>query len=244
MNGTIDINKQMMIISLLIVTTVFFVYTRSFRNDVPTCNGYITNVYLYVLLALLLLAFSVLFIAKRRIPITNTKSLLAFIVAISVLFGIYMVRPESVLLNHLLWVIFILSLSVSMYVIWRYSTARGIFTSTLLITILLVAGLSLLAHLRPNLISLNWGTGLTVALLAGILAWVIPLLFGAKMSNYYKFLSAGFVVIFMLLILYDTKLLRVKAALCAQTGIPDYPKDSLGLFLDVINLFNNVSMLN
>lgn len=241
MNGN-DINLQMMVLSLLIVVTVFFVYIRSFKNDVPTCSGYMTNVYLYVLLALLLLAFSVLFIAKRRMPITNTKSLLAFIVSLGLLFALFMTRPESVLLNHLIWVAFIVSLSISMYVIWRYSTMRGVFTSTLLITIVLVASLSLLAHLRPDLISLGWGNVLSMALLAGILAWVIPMLFGAKMSNYYKFLSAGFVVIFMLLILYDTKLLRVKAQNCTKFGVPDYPKDSLGLFLDAINLFNNVNM--
>lgn len=60
------------------------------------------------------------------------------------------------------------------------------------------------------------------------------------MPQYYKMLSAVFVFIFMMLILYDTKLLRVKAERCV---IPDYPTDSVGLFLDIINLFSNVTML-
>ena len=231
-----------MIIAILLFITVFFVYTRSFVNDVPSCDGYVTNVYLYVLLGLLIASFSVLFIAKRRFPITSTKTLLCFAISMISLFALFMTDPRNVILNHAVWLVFILSLSVSVYVIWRHSEYRGIFTSTVVITFLLVAGLTALAYLRPELINLSWGSTLTVALLAGILAWIIPMLFSdiAEMTNYYKFLSGIFVFIFMMLILYDTKLLRVKAEHCI---VPDYPTDSLGLFLDVINLFSNITML-
>ncbi len=233
------LNQQLMILAVLIVIVVFFVYTRSFTDDVPSCDGYITNVYLYVLLALLLTAFSVLFIAKRRYPITSTKTLLAFAVAMLSLFTIFMINPRNVLFNHAVWLIFIIAISVNAYTIWRFSEYRGVLTSTLCITLLLTAGLIAVAHTRPEWVQLSWGSGLTVALLAGLFAWIIPLFFTdvTKMTNYYKFLSAAFVFIFMMLILYDTKLLRVKAANCT---VPDYPTDSLGLFLDVINLFNNL----
>ncbi len=237
------INRQMMILAVLIVTVVFFVYTRSFVDDVPNCNGYVTNVYLYVLLGLLITAFSVLFIAKRKYPITSTKSLLAFAVAIMALFSMYVINPRNVLLNHAVWVVFLLAMSVSLYVVWRYSTYRGTLTSTLIIVFLLVAGLTAIAYVKPDWIKLSWGSTLTVALLAGILAWIVPMFFGESrnMTKYYKILSAVFVFIFMMLILYDTKLLRVKAQQCT---IPDYPTDSLGLFLDIINLFGNVTMLH
>ncbi len=237
-----QINQQMTVLAILIVITVFFVYTRSFVNDVPSCDGYVTNVYLYVLLSLLVIAFSVLFIAKRRFPITSTKTLLFFAIAMISLFALFMIDPRNVLLNHAAWLAFIVSLSVSVYVIWRHSQYRGIFTSTVIIVLLLVAGLTTLARLRPDLIQLSWGSTLTVALLAGIFAWIIPMLFtdSTGLTNYYKFLSGVFVFIFMMLILYDTKMLRVKAEHCI---VPDYPTDSLGLFLDVINLFSNITML-
>jgi FtsH-binding integral membrane protein len=236
------INRQMMVLAVLIVTVVFFVYTRSFVDDVPNCDGYVTNVYLYVLLGLLITAFSVLFIAKRKYPITSTKSLLAFAVGIMALFSMYIINPRNVLLNHAVWIVFLLAMSVSLYVIWRYSTYSGTLTSTLIIVFLLVAGLTSIAYIKPDLVQLSWGSTLIVALVAGILAWIVPMFFGdtRNMTNYYKILSAVFVFIFMMLILYDTKLLRVKAQQCT---IPDYPTDSLGLFLDIINLFGNVTML-
>lgn len=238
-----NINRQLMVVAVLIVITTFFVYLRSFKDDVPSCDGYVTNVYLYVILGLLLTAFSVLFIAKRNYAITGTKSLLAFVVAITALFAMYSIDPRQALLNHLMWILFIIAISVSVYVVWRYSNLRGTLTSTLLITLVLVSGLTVLAHARPDLIDLSWGMGLTMALLAGILAYVIPMFLGdvGTMTGYYKFLSGFFVFLFMMLILYDTKLLRVKAEKCV---IPDYPTDSLGLFLDIINLFNNVSIIN
>jgi len=154
----------------------------------------------------------------------------------------YAINPRHVLLNHAVWIVFLLAMSVSLYVIWRYSSYRGILVSTLIIVFLLVAGLTAIAYIKPEWIKLSWGSTLTVALLAGVLAWIIPMFFGSgkDMSNYYKLLSAAFVFIFMMLILYDTKLLRIKAQQCT---VPDYPTDSLGLFLDIINLFSNVTML-
>jgi FtsH-binding integral membrane protein len=235
-------NVKLLIIALLIIIITFFVYQNSFENDVPKCQDYMTNVYLYVLLGLLITAFSILFINKRKLAITTTKSLLAFGFAIVAIFAMYMVSPTNVLLNHAIWLIFIISVSVPLYTIWKYSTYKGVVTSTLVITTLLVAGLSVIAHIRPEWIKLSWGSSLTVILLVGIFAWLVPLFFdqGGQMNLYYKVLSALFVGVFMMLILYDTKMLKEKAKMCI---IPDYPKDSLGLFLDIVNLFSSVTMV-
>ena len=238
-----EINQQLMFLAIMIVTTTFFVYMRSFKDDIPTCDGYITNVYLYVILGLLMTAFFVLFIAKRNYAITGTKSMLAFVVAMTALFTLFSIEPQQALLNHLVWVVFIIAMSVSVYSVWRYTDYRGTLTSTLVITLLIVAGMTIIAHVKPEWINLGWGSGLTLALLAGILAWVVPMFLGdiGNMSNYYKMLSGLFVFLFSILILYDTKLLRVKATRCI---IPDYPTDSLGLFLDVINMFNNIGIMS
>jgi FtsH-binding integral membrane protein len=233
-----DVNQQLMILAIFIVMVVFFVYTRSFTNDVPSCNGYISNVYLYVLLALLLTSFSVLFIAKRNYPITSTKTLLAFAIAMLALFSIFMTNPINVIFNHILWLAFIIAISISVYTIWRQTEYRHIVSSTLIITLLLTVGLIAVVHINPDWVKLSWGSTLTLALLVGLFAWIIPMLF-FNIANYYKLLSAVFVFIFMMLILYDTKLLRVKATECT---IPNYPKDSIGLFLDVINLITPLNI--
>jgi FtsH-binding integral membrane protein len=235
------INQQLLFLCLLILATVFVTYSNSFKDDIPDCDGYVVNVYLYLLLGLLITAFTVLFIAKRRYAITTTISLVAFLVAIAALFGLYAVDPRSTLLNHVIWLLFIIAIAVPVYSVWRYSEYTETLNSTLLITAILVAGLTAVAYFRPDWVNLNWGWGLSLVLLAGILAWIIPGFFAEpdQMTPYYKGLSAVFVVVFMLLILYDTKMLRVRAANCV---VPDYPQASIGLFLDVINLFQNISL--
>jgi FtsH-binding integral membrane protein len=152
----------------------------------------------------------------------------------------FTIDPSQVLVNHLLWMTFIVSISVSMYTIWRYSQLRGTFNSALIMTLVIFSGLTFLTYSNPNLVSLSWGSALTTAMAVGLLAWFLPMLFAdvRNMRGYYRALSAVFVFIFMLMILYDTKLLRLKAANCV---VPNYPSDSLGLFLDVLNLFSGLS---
>lgn len=229
-----DYNNKLIVLSTLILITLGVLYSRSFKNDVPSCDGYITNVYLYILLALLITSFSIIFIAKRRYAITNTKSLLAFAIGLFALFSMYSLHPSQVLLNHLLWFVFILAISVSLFSVWRYSQFTGTVTTTLIIITIMVTTLTLLSYFTPNLVKLNWGTGLTIILFAGILAWTVPLFTQIYIPYYYKILSAGFVILFCILILYDTQLLRIKAQNCT---IPNYPLDSLGIFIDIINLY-------
>lgn len=231
---------MLMLTAILLLVIIFVIYNRAFQDNVPNCDGYLANVFLYVLLGLLLLVFSVLFIAKRGYPITFTKGLIGFIIGIAALFALFMIDPRQVVLNHIVWVIFLAGLSLIVYNVWRYSVYRDTITSTLITVLILVVGLVGFAFLKPEWISLSWGPALTIPLLAGILAWVIPMLLGLQSTNYYKAISAVFVVIFSLLILYDTKFLREKSQVCR---LPNYPLDSVGLILDIVNLFSNITLL-
>lgn len=235
-------NQQLLVLTVLLLIILGILYTRSFENDVPTCDGYVTNVYLYVLLGLLIVAFSLVFISKRKYAITNVKKLVAFIIAMVAMFSIFSIKPRNVLLNHLVWLVFVISMSVMMYSIWRYSEYRGVLTSSMMSVAVIFGLLTAISFMRPDLIKLSWISGLTVALFAGILASIIPFFFeSARTTGYQKALSAFLVFVFMMLIMYDTKFLIEKSKVCTY---PDYPQDSLGLFLDVLNLFNNVTVLN
>lgn len=238
-----DYNKQLITLSILICLLIFFIYIRSFENDVPQCKGYVLNVYLYVLLGLLITAFSVLFIAKRRYPITMVKSLLAFAVAALALFGLYSISPKQVLLNHVVWLVFLIAMSTFVYTIWRYTKYRGTLNTTIIATVLIFSLMTLIVFIKPDLVKLSWGSTLTILLLGVLLAWIIPMFFswGKDMTTYYRFLAAFLIVIFSFLVLYDTKLLKERSKTCI---LPDYPRDSIGLFLDIINIFGGMSFLN
>jgi FtsH-binding integral membrane protein len=55
-------------------------------------------------------------------------------------------------------------------------------------------------------------------------------------------------LLFTIYIAYDTQIIKEKARTCKShlnRGVqPDYPKDSLGLFLDIINLFTYLASAN
>lgn len=234
----IDIKTQLSILSLLIILIVFIGYSGAFANDVPTCNGYLSNVYLYILLAFAIFSFSILFIAKQRFPVTSTKSLVAFGVAVILLFSLYSIRPEQIVLNHSVWILFIIALSVSVYTSWKYSSYSPIFVSTFLTTFVIAAGLTMIVSLNPDLVTLSAGPILMVALGCIIIGSLLPVIFRFQSSTYNRVISILAAIVFCILIMYDTQLLKEKAALCV---FPDYPKDSLGLFLDGLNL---ASILN
>lgn len=226
---------QLIITALLIILLVGIGYNSAFTNDMPTCNQYVTNVYFYILLAILIIIFGILFIDKRRIAVTTTRSLLSFAISLILLFILYSINPHNYILNHFVWLLFIITLSISMYGTLRYSRYTNVASNSAIIVTILFTILTIIAWIKPEWIGLNWGMFLSTALLIGILAWIIPLIVGINYSVYYKILSAIFIVIFSTLILYDTKILKIKAENCV---FPDYPKDSLSLILDILNLFN------
>lgn len=227
-----NINQQLMFLAILIVLVIIVAYTRSFEDGVPSCNGYIINVYLYLLLGLLITAFTVLFIAKRNYPITYTKAWIAVIIGIVVLFGLYSTQPQQTLLNYSLWILFLITSAVVVYLFWRYSSFQGTIRNTLIAVFLLVLTLTTIAFIKPDWIQFNAVTLTTLLLTSVLLAWLIP--------SGRKIWTAFLVFLFMALVLYDTKALRYKAERCT---IPDYPRDSLGLFLDIVGLFGNIGSL-
>jgi len=233
------LNHFIILVSIFILALLFIGYRRAFSSqDVPTCDGYLLNVYLYVLFGLLVTVLVALVIAKKDLPVTTTKSLIAFAVALGFLIALRAVSARHVILNHIIWLGFLVSIAFVVYSVWRYSVYSGVLVTSLISVILLVTGLTLFVHMYPNLVSLSWGSGLLLALVAGILAWIVPMLMGLKLSGYYRALSIGFIFLFGALILYDTKLLKERANNCV---FPNYPSDSLGLFLDILNMFSSTT---
>ena len=70
-------------------------------------------------------------------------------------------------------------------------------------------------------------------------------IFKVSLLNQDKCLS----FLFSLYLLYDTKVLQVKAENCQNmiknfNQYPNYPRESLSIFLDILNLFTNIGRIN
>jgi FtsH-binding integral membrane protein len=131
-----------------------------------------------------------------------------------------------------------------------YNGYTDLVMSTMFITFAIVAGLTLLTFLSPDLIVKNsesWTPYILIALICLILAYLIPMIFCAfgqcnllLLNKWYYYLAVIGIILFIFVILYKTKLVIENAKKCKTPEDADYIKESSGLFISIINLFLNI----
>ncbi len=224
-------------INLFLITSItFLILNFAFKRGQFTCQHYILNTYLYVILALLLVGLTLILMDKMHIRFL-LHPLIMLIISLGILFALLFLPSNYVILKHILWIAFVILLGSTFY--FYYLVAPDTFVSTLITTALLTIGLSILAFAKPEWISLNWGPILFWSLFAGIVLQLVLIFIGSKQSwGFRHLLSYGFIILFIFYLLYDTKRLQINALRCIKA---DYITESLNLFLDIINLFSNIS---
>jgi len=239
MENRILIFNTMLFFSLIVS---FLIYKKAYIKGKLTCSNFILNSYLYILLSLLLICNVVILADKTQFDLFRKKGFFWVLLFVSIGLLILTMRldPTKTLFKHMAWFLWIVTMGISMYPIYLRSKQNGVFISSLAVTFSIVALLTGLAFYRPDLISLKMGPILSVLLLSGILLQIFTALFQKKKTanNISFYMSYGFIALFSMFILYDTKKLQVHAKNCV---VPDYVNESLGIFLDILNLFSNIS---
>ena len=236
------------IFSLLLVFVVvsFFIYKKAYKNNELTCNNYILNTYLYIILSIIIVSLVVLLVEKNNYNYNSIGKYfwVIFLFTLGLLFLTMMINPKNTLLKHLSWLGFICLIGITMYPIYIYTKMNNVFLRTLVTTLIIVVGLTGVAFFKPELISLSWGPVLITLLFIGIIMRLLNIFMNKNPNSQNKWsyiLSYGFVILFSFLLLYDTKKLQVNAKKCV---IPDYINESIGIFLDIVNLFANMGRIN
>lgn len=231
------------VVSLITLLALVFKFSINKKTGTFTCKKYIMNTYLYVILSFVLMSLLITLLNQYNAPvITNNLAALAiFLVIIGLVIGLNFIVPDTpskMVLKHLIWLLVIALFAFNLSVIFRFINT-GILANTLLTTGLLVLALTVMAFLRPEWISLKLGPILFFLLLGGIIFEVSALLFFReqyliKNKWLYKGAAYAFIALFMGFILYDTKMLQIRAKACK---VADYIRESFKLFLDILNLF-------
>ena len=240
------------IFSLLLVFIIisFFIYKKAYTHDKLTCNNYILNTYLYIILSIIIVSMVVLLIEKQTLhnggntQYVSKYFLMIFILTILFLFLTMTIDPTKTIMKHLSWLVFICLIGITMFPIYIFTKMNNVFLKTLITTLIIVIGLTSVAFYKPELISLSWGPILITLLLIGIIMSLLNIFMNkdnVSQNKWSYILSYGFVILFSFLLLYDTKKLQVQAKKCV---IPDYINESIGIFLDIINLFANMGRIN
>jgi len=239
-------NKSLMsifIALLVLVVLLFSIVLNSIKKGQFTCNKYILNTYLYVILTFNIIALLCLILEHKNVKIFFNlwQYLGLFLIILGVLGFLLYVDPKYIVSKHILWLLFIIGLGIIFYPMYNSFTDKNIVLSAALTTIALTLVLSAIAFIKPEWISLSMGPILFFLLLAVIIMEITMLIIYrkdySKIQNVFRATSYFVIFLFIGFILYDTKMLQIRAKECVKA---DYLNESLKLFLDIFNIFVRV----
>ena len=160
------------------------------------------------------------------------------------LFGIFFTGPGTAL-QYLFFVAFAAFIGQLEHATVEADKEKGVLTYILITVACIFAAMTALGFIdNQNL--LGMGPYLFAGLIGLIVAQFAVIAYqyvggqNTTVSTTWKWLSGFGTALFTVFIAYDTQRLKRDAA---YSKTPNYPRDSLSLFLDIVNLFNSVSNL-
>lgn len=244
-------NKQNLFIILIGILLLSVVYMIVNNMQKPlTETTYIGTSYLYVFGSLLFLIISSALFNKYHVfdSLTDGKMIAIFILSLISLCGIMVTSSSQQVLKHILLIIFLLTLTVSAYSIYQVAYDNNILSKVLITVGVIIVAMSWIAYSQPLDVFNSWGIYLFFGLLTLIIMEALDIIFNDPTNYHYKVWGWITTIMFSFFMIYDTQKLRQNAVkvleLCktqSQFECTDYPTQSLGLLLDILNLFQGVT---
>ena len=208
---------------ILSIPIILGILKNAFKRGKFTCKNFILNAYLYIILSLLLISFSVTLYHKYDVPPQVNIFLLLFA---SLALLIILMKTRNIIAKHVLWLLWLGTMG---YTLYPLSILNNPLFSLVKYQVLVVMGLlTMFTFWKPHLVSLSWGTSLST-LLIGLI--IVQFVSNNILIAYFSF------VLFAFFMLYDTKRLMVRAKQCVKA---DYMNDSLGIVLNGLNIFTDL----
>ena len=243
---------------IIIVVICILIGNYAFKNGSLTCDHYVLNTYLYIILAILLVFMVVLINDKYGIFNSfllwmSQGSMIRIIIICIILlilllglsYALLKVNPNNIVASNTIWTLLILILGISLIpTIWfgRLENVVGIAgISTILITI----GVGLLGYYYGDeIVTFDWDKYLNYALMAliGIIFIGMFIIENPEtMFNFIFIISILILIIFILLLLSNHKKLKENSEKCIDgKTVPNYPVESFNIFIKMLNIFQEL----
>ena len=241
-------------IDILLLLILILVLVYGIYNNVQsqlTMSTYIITNYMYIFVGLLLFLFTNNILEKNDVSVMRIGSRLLplFLLTLLLLFGILMTPPTQQLPLHLMWLGFIVLISVSGYPIYLLAKQERILTKVLVTLGILFISMSYLAYTGK----FEWLQGYSSYFTFGLLGLIVFESLDLILSDYNKgqdtrfwYYSIFAILLFGGLLIYDTQKVIQQGAelesICKNKDhliCANYPEKSMSIFLDLLNLFNN-----
>jgi FtsH-binding integral membrane protein len=169
---------------------------------------------------------------------------LDLVISLILLFGIFWAEPGSIF-QYILFIAFAFWLGQSLHLLVSKLETKQKLKQVLVLTVGIFLGMMAIGF-YDNQNTLGFGAYFMASLLGLIVAQIFLIFFYSKEAQ--SIISFFGAFLFSLLVVYDTQIIKKNKKVCnvlLKQGIkPNFPKESLGLFLDFINLFTNLSHHN
>jgi FtsH-binding integral membrane protein len=239
-----------------ILTVLFFlficIYRFSFnKRGQMTCDHYVGNTLLFLTLAITII-FLFMYVNEEYIkpPMQRSTSFLTFLayVAAFVVLLIIFYSVENRMLSLMIWLAILYLFSYILMPLYRYlQVEKELLYRVAFQFMVIFVVFTLIGFYKPHLFHRSsMFIGLMVVLLLLIVSqlivtYAIPssALAQDQRSMFYQIVSIIAIVVFSLFIWYDIGTLRLEQNLCSNKTV-NYMKQSFGLLLDVLNLFQSL----
>ncbi len=247
--------REIYFYTFFIILLFLLIFNYSFKDGIPTCNHYMMNTYLYIGLAFTLIGTLCYLGEYYGININFITSMLSFLLTLVLIFAIQMIRTKkNIWLNHLLWLMLIIGFTVMIYPVVSLPEYKPYINQTIMTVVIIFLLMTMVTYVNPAFFESTYKsmmTGLIICLFGIIIVEIINLIYKSvtnnwKYTTFNRVVTYFVILVFTLLIAYDTTELKMKARVCKETNVmryPNYPLESLSLILDIINLFVRILSL-
>ena len=239
----------------IIVLICILIGNYAFKNGILTCDHYVFNTYLYIILSILLVFIVVLvndqtgFFNSLLISMAQGNIIIMMILISITFFGLTYalstIDPNNILASNLIWLLLILILGILIIpIIWigRLTNVVGL-SGMITVLITLIVGIAGYYY-GDKIVTFDWDKYLNYALLIMILVVFIGMFLIRDPNTFMMFyiiISIIFLCIFILLLLSNHKKLKENADKCIDGKVvPNYPYESFGIFIKMLNIFTDL----
>lgn len=232
-------------IATLVLLSILILLNSFKKNGTVSCKNYLANTYLYLILGILIIGY----VSEKSVKyVKDYKKYyfwVSFILTLVSIVVFHLIPNENVIVGHFIW-IFILSLLGFMIFPLLSMSSKSLIYESLMITMIIFIVMTLFSfflykyyRLSDSLLK-KMGLGLFLSLLAIILVEVVFIL-SEYPRKIHRVISYFVIFLFILFLVYDTSSIIKRSKECVENpksiNYPNYPKESLNLILDVLNIF-------
>jgi FtsH-binding integral membrane protein len=239
----------------IIVLICILIGNYAFKNGILTCDHYVFNTYLYIILSILLVFIVVLvndqtgFFNSLLISMAQGNIIIMMLLILITFFGLTYalstIDPNNILASNFVWLLLILILGIFIIpIIWfgRLTNVVGL-SGMITVLITLIVGIAGYYY-GDKIVTFDWDKYLNYALIALIIVSLIGIFFikdGNTFSLFFLLISIISLAIFVLLLLSNHKKLKENSDKCIDGKVvPNYPYESFGIFIKMLNVFKDL----